>query len=179
MFRNIYASFNVKSMESSMFSKQVHSSPAKWSVIIASQQTTRAEKQLRTLMKFNIFSSDTCMQSFSVWIDKCLIRSITKTIPKAKRTRGLISACQSSNKFKHKSWSNFIFRISNKHQLQNLDQTSASRQNLRFKILTKPNFITSTKHQQEITDQTPASEHCLRAIFQSWPHLDIWPFQNT
>ena len=66
-----------------------------------------------------------------------------------------------------------------KHQPQNLDQTSASRLNLRFKILTKPNFITSTKHQREITDQTPASEHCLRAVFQSWFHLGIWHIQNT
>ena len=37
-----------------------------------------------------------------------------KTLPKAQRTQGL-SAYQSSNKFKHKSWSNFIIRISTKH----------------------------------------------------------------
>ena len=42
-------------------------------------------------------------------------------LPKAQRTRGLSSAFQSSNKYKHKSWSNFIFRISTKHQLQNLN----------------------------------------------------------
>ena len=31
-----------------------------------------------------------------------------------------------TRKFKHISWSNFIFRISTKHQLQNLNQTSTS-----------------------------------------------------
>ena len=65
-------------------------------------------------------------------------------LPKAQRTWGLGSAFQSPNKFKHKFWSNFIFRISTKHQLQNLDQTSASRQNLEFKILTKASFTIST-----------------------------------
>ena len=45
-----------------------------------------------------------------------------QTLPKAQRTQGL----SSYHKFKHKSWSNFIFRISTKHHLQNLNQTSAS-----------------------------------------------------
>ena len=72
-----------------------------------------------------------------------------KTLPKAQRTRGLSSAYQrnffrSYHKFLHKSWSN-IFRISTKHQLQNLNQTSAFRQNLNLKILTKPNFRILTK----------------------------------
>ena len=44
-----------------------------------------------------------------------------KTLPKAQRTRGLSSSCQSNflqsyQKFKHKSWSHIIFRISTKHQ---------------------------------------------------------------
>ena len=44
-----------------------------------------------------------------------------KTLPKAQRTRGLSSSCQSNflksyQKFKHKSWSHFIFRISTMHQ---------------------------------------------------------------
>ena len=38
------------------------------------------------------------------------------------------------------SWSKFIFRIANKHQLQNLNQTSTFWLNLSFKILTKPSF---------------------------------------
>ena len=49
------------------------------------------------------------------------LQTISHTLPKAQRTRGLISY----HRFKHKS-SNFIFRISTKHQLQNLNQTSAS-----------------------------------------------------
>ena len=57
-----------------------------------------------------------------------------KTLPKAQRTWRLSSAYQSSNKFKHKSWSNFIFRISTKHQLQNLNQTSASQLILKLSL---------------------------------------------
>ena len=57
-----------------------------------------------------------------------------ETLPKAQRMRGLSSAYQSNffrsyHKFLHKSWSN-IFRISTKHQLQNLNQTSAFQHNL-------------------------------------------------
>ena len=52
-----------------------------------------------------------------------LLEANNETLPKAQRTRGLSSAYQSNlfrsyHKFKHKSWSNFIFRISSKHQLQ-------------------------------------------------------------
>ena len=82
----------------------------------------------------------------------------TKTLPKAQRTRGSSSSCQSNflrsyHKFKHESWSHFIFRISTKHQLN----LSTKHQNL--KVLTKPFFriskkiqlnITSTKHQRQI-----------------------------
>ena len=65
-------------------------------------------------------------------------QGFTQTLPKAQRTRWLSSSCQSNflrsyHKFKHKPWSNFIFRISTKHQL--LNQTSASPINLKFKIL--------------------------------------------
>ena len=42
---------------------------------------------------------------------------------------------------------NFFFRISTKHQLQNFNQTSTSRLNLKSKILTKPCFRISTKYQ--------------------------------
>ena len=73
-----------------------------------------------------------------VWM---AINSESKTLPKAQRTQGLSSSCQSNflrsyQKFKHKSWSHFIFRISTKHKqkisnisistklkIQNLDQT--------------------------------------------------------
>ena len=78
-----------------------------------------------------------------------LVASYIQTLPKAQRTRGLSSY--------HKSWSNFIFRISTKHHLQNLNQ------NLSFKILNKPSFRILTKielhfnhmkHQQQNNDQT-------------------------
>ena len=90
---------------------------------------------------------------------------LDKTLPKAQRTRGLSSSYQrnilrSHQELKHKSWSNFIFIILTKHQLQNFKQISASRLNLKFKIFTKSrprfNFMTSTKHQQQNTYQTPA-----------------------
>ena len=66
----------------------------------------------------------------------------TQTLPKAQRTRGL----SSYHKYKHKSWPNFISRISTKHQLQSLNQRSASPQNLSFKILTKHSFRISVAH---------------------------------
>ena len=69
------------------------------------------------------------------------------TLPRAQRTWGLSSTFQSLNKFKHESWSNFIFRISTKHSLQNSNQTSASRLNLKFKIFTKSSFRVSTNIQ--------------------------------
>ena len=63
-----------------------------------------------------------------------------KNIVKGKAALGLSSAYESNlaksyPKFKHKPRSNF--RISTQHQLQHLNQTSASRRNLKFKILTK------------------------------------------
>ena len=82
-----------------------------------------------------------CMQrifSFQFWErTNNKLKGYLKTLPKAQRTRGLSSACQSNlfrsyHKFLHKSWSDFIFRISTRHQMisistklkiQNLDQT--------------------------------------------------------
>ena len=58
-------------------------------------------------------------------------------LPKAQRTRGLSSSFQ-SNLLGHITSSNFIFKISTKHSLQNPHQTSPPRLNLKFKILTKP-----------------------------------------
>ena len=92
---------------------------------------------------------------------------LKETLPKAQRTWGLSSAYQSNffrlyHKFLHKSWSN-IFRISNKHQLQNNNQISAFRQNLNLASESRPrmNFITTTKHQQQNNDQSSASKSCL------------------
>ena len=77
-----------------------------------------------------------------------------KTLPKAQRTRGL----SSYHKFKHKSWPNFIFRISTKHQLQNHNETSASPQNLSFKILAKLSFRISIKIQLHNLYKTSAEK---------------------
>ena len=57
--------------------------------------------------------------------------SIPKTLPKAQRTRGLSSSCQSH------------FASSTR----NLNQTSASPLHFKFKILTQPSFRISTKIQ--------------------------------
>ena len=89
--------------------------------------------------------------------------SKVKTLPKAQRTRGL----SLSHKFKHKSWSNFILRISTKHQLQNFNQTSASRLNLKFKILTKPSFRISNIIQLHNHYKTSASKYCPNPNFKS------------
>ena len=112
--------------------------------------------------------------TFTGWTGRYWI----KTLPKAQRTRGLSSAYQSNffrsyHKFLHKSWSN-IFRISTKHQLQNLNQASAFWRNLNLKLLTKPIFRILTKielhnhmkHQQQNNDQTSASKSCLNINFK-------------
>ena len=91
-------------------------------------------------------------------------------MPKAQRTRGLSSSnfLRPYHKYKHKSWSNFIFWISSKRQLKNLNQTS--RQNLNFNLApeSRPRFslITSSKHQWQNTNQTPASKYCRNVNFK-------------
>ena len=60
-------------------------------------------------------------------ICQCIFRCMFRTLSKAQRPRGLSSVYQSKlfrsyHKFLHKSWSNFIFRIFTKHQLENLNQ---------------------------------------------------------
>ena len=95
-----------------------------------------------------------------------------ETLPKAQRTRGLRSAYQSNllrsyHKFKRNTWSNFIFRISTKQQLQNLDQISASGPKLKFKILTKPSFIISTKIQLHNHCMASAAKYCPNSSFKS------------
>ena len=83
----------------------------------------------------------------------CQITYVIKTLPKAQRTRGLSLFCQSKflrsyHKFKHKSTST-----------KNLNQTSASPQNLKFKILTKPSFRISTKIQLHNLYKTSAEKN--------------------
>ena len=62
---------------------------------------------------------------------------------------------RSNHKFLHKS-SNFFFRISTKHQQQNIDQTSAKKShlNFNFKILTKPYAESLNKLQLPSLHQT-------------------------
>ena len=91
----------------------------------------------------------------------------SETLPKAQRTRGLSSSNQSNilrsyHEFKHKSWSNFIFRISTEHQLQNLNKTSASRLNLKFKILSR----ISTKIQLHNLYKTSATKYRPNSSFK-------------
>ena len=85
-----------------------------------------------------------------------------QTLPNAQRTRGLSSAYESNlfrwyHKFLHRSWSN-IFGILIKHQLQNINQTSALRQNLSAKLLTKPSFRISTKIELHSRNQASAAK---------------------
>ena len=82
-----------------------------------------------------------------------------KTLPKVQRTRGLSS----------------YQRISIVHQLQNLNQTSASQLNLKLKswpnlaseYRPRFNFIASTKHQWQNSEQTPTSKSWLNFNFKS------------
>ena len=84
--------------------------------------------------------------------------------------RGLSSAYKSYlfrsyHKFKQKSWSNFIFSISTKRQLQNLDQTPACQKSLKFEILTKPSFRISTEIQLHNIYKTSAAKY--------WPNTRL------
>ena len=106
-------------------------------------------------------SCNICLAFFALYIScpqNMILKALIKTLPKAQRTLGLSSAYQ-SNFFRsyHKFWSN-IFRISAKHQLQNLNQTSAFRRNLNLKILAKPSFRISTKIKLHNHNQASAAK---------------------
>ena len=80
----------------------------------------------------------------------------SKTLPKVQQIRGLSSAYQSNmfrsyHKFKHKSWLNFIFRISTKYKLQNLKQMLCS------------------KSEQKLYNQTSAQKSAINCC-QHGPH---------
>ena len=83
----------------------------------------------------------------------------------------------SYHKFKHKSWSNFIFRISTKHQL--LNQASASPINLKFKILTKLSFENSTKIQLHNLYKTSAAKCWTNSSSQINKLLPTWSSVST
>ena len=61
----------------------------------------------------------------------------------------------------------FIFRISTKHQIQNHIETSASPQNLSFKILAKLSFRISTKIQLHNLYKTSAEKNWPNSSFKS------------
>ena len=94
-------------------------------------------------------------------------------IPKANGPEGWVHITRSQLTV-HKSWTYYNFRISIMHSLQNLNQTSASRLNLKLKswpnlaseYWPRFNFVTSTKHQQQNTDQTSASKSRLNFNFK-------------
>ena len=75
------------------------------------------------------------------------------------------------SKFLHKFWSNFISRISTKHQLQNLNQISAFRLNLSFIILTKPSFRISTNIKLHNLNHASASRLNLKIKILTKPSL--------
>ena len=89
----------------------------------------------------------------------------------------------------HISWSNFIWGISTKHQIQNLNPTSASRPNLKFKILSR----ILTKIQLHNLYKTSAKKYrpnssfkfCLNSTLKSWPNLvlkvrtKIWFYEQS
>ena len=117
----------------------------------------------------SLLSSIIVVMFVSFWAVFWLGKQITnyKTLPKAQRTRGLSS----------------YHRISIKHQLQNLNQTSASRLNLKLKSLPnlaskywpRFNFVTSSKHQRQKADQTSASKSCLNLNFKILTKvLKVW-----
>jgi len=79
---------------------------------------------------------------------------VKKTLPKAQRTRGLSSSCQS-----HIASSNTnLDRISSSESWLSINKTSASPLNLKFKILTQPSFRISTKIQLHNLYKTSAAK---------------------
>ena len=83
--------------------------------------------------------------------------SIPKTLPKAQRTRGLSSSCQSH------------FASSTR----NLNQTSASPLHFKFKILTQPSFRISTKIQLHNLYKISAAKRWTSSSFKILPELQL------
>ena len=97
-----------------------------------------------------------CYLDGEIWWsdDQCRGPSIKETLPKAQRTRGLSSSCQS-----HIASSNTNFdRILSSESWLSINKTSASPLNLKFKILTQPSFRISTKIQLHNLYKTSATK---------------------
>ena len=80
---------------------------------------------------------------------------------------------------KFKSWLNFIFRISTKHQLLNLNHTSVPRVNLKFRILTKLTFRISTKIQIHNLYKTQAAKYWPNSSLKILPELQLQNLDQT
>ena len=111
-------------------------------------------------------------------------RSWKETLPKAQRTRGLSSGYQikffnSYHKFSNKSLSDFIFIFLTKQQLQNVNQISALRLNINFKILTKRIFWVSTKNNLHNLNQGSAAKYWLNFSFKISPELQLQNLEET
>ena len=79
----------------------------------------------------------------------------------------------------HKSWSNFISRISIKYQLQNLNQSSAFRLNSNFKILIKPSFKISAKIKLHNPNQASAAKYWINFSFKISTELQVQNLDQT
>ena len=87
---------------------------------------------------------------------------ISKTLPKAQRTQGLSSSCQS-----HIASSNTnLDRISSSESWLSINKTSAYPLNLKFKILTQPSFRISTKIQLHNLCKTSATKCWTNSSFK-------------
>ena len=118
------------------------------------------------------------------YIDEVITLLKTQYGPKDWDLRTIIISL--GQKFLHKFWSNFIFKISNSYQLQNLNQIWTSRVKLDFKIFTKPSFRISSKIQLHNLYKTLATKYRPNSSFKfhlnlnfkikSWPNvvLKVW-----
>ena len=111
-------------------------------------------------------------------IPKCQIWF--KTLPKAQRTRGLSSSCQSYIA----SSNTDLDQISSSESWLSINKTSASPLNLKFKIFTQPGFRISTKIQLHNLCKTSAAKLnklqlqnlAWTSTSKSWPTLvlKVW-----
>jgi len=103
------------------------------------------------------------------WQNKRRLRAaVAKHCQRHNGPEGWVHIISSNTNLDH-----FILRISTKHQLQNLNQTTASPQNLNFKILTKPSFRISTKIQLHNLYKTSAAKNCPNSSFKSCPNFNV------
>ena len=81
--------------------------------------------------------------------------------------------------FWYPTCSNFIFKISTKHSLQNPHQTSPPRLNLKFKILTKPCLSILTKIHLHNLCKTSAAKYWPNSSLRILPELQLQNLDET